>query len=66
MGSVTGGTIDLERRWTLAELDELPEDGRCFEPADGVLPVSPMARRRHQVGATGLGGVHERARPPTC
>ena len=66
MGSVTGGTIDLERRWTLAELDELPEDGRCFELADGVLPVSPMARRRHQVGATELGGVLERACPPTC
>ena len=57
MGSVTGGTIDLERRWTIAELDQLPEDGRRFELAYGVLLVSPMARRRHQVGAKQLGGV---------
>ena len=66
MGSVTGGAIDLDRQWTLAELDELPEDARRFELADGVLRVSPMARRRHQVGATELGGVLERACPPTC
>ncbi len=55
MGSVTGGTIDLERRWTIAELESLPEDGRRFELAEGVLLVSPMSRRRHQVGCSELG-----------
>ncbi|MBC7374652.1 MAG: Uma2 family endonuclease [Frankiales bacterium] len=61
---MTGGTIDLERRWTIAELDRLPEDGRRYELADGVLLVSPMARRRHQWGATALGKVLDVACPP--
>ncbi len=64
MGSVTGGTIDLERRWTIAELDQLPEDGRRYELADGVLLVSPMARRRHQWGGSRLGRLLEDACPP--
>ena len=64
MGSVTGGTIDLDRRWTIAELDQLPEDGRRFELADGVLLVSPMARRRHQWGGSRLGDLLKAACPP--
>ncbi len=57
MGSMSGGTIDLERRYTIAELDDLPEDGRRYELADGWLLVSPMARRRHQWVSNRLGDV---------
>ncbi len=64
MGSVTGDTIDLERRYTIADLDDLPEDGRRFELASGWLLVSPMARRRHQWGGARLGDVLEAACPP--
>lgn len=63
MGSVTGDTIDLERRYTIADLDNLPEDGRRYELADGRLLVSPMARRRHQWGGLRLGDVLEAACP---
>lgn len=64
MGSVTGGTLDLERRYTIADLDELPDDGRRYELADGRLLVSPMARRRHQWGSSALGDVLKAACPP--
>ncbi len=64
MGSVTSGTIDLGRRYTIADLDDLPEDGRRFELASGWLLVSPMARRRHQWGGARLGDVLEKACPP--
>lgn len=65
MGSVTGGTtIDLERRYTIADLDDLPEDGRRYELADGWLLVSPMARRRHQWGCMTLGDALKAACPP--
>lgn len=65
MEGVTGGTIDLERRYTIADLGDLPEDGRRYELADGRLLVSPMARRRHQVGCHQLGSVLEAACPPS-
>lgn len=55
MGRMSGGTIDLERRYTIADLDDLPEDGRRYELADGWLLVSPMARRRHQWVSSTLG-----------
>lgn len=64
MGTVTGGTIDLERRYTIAELDDLPEDGRRYELAGGWLLVSPMARRRHQRGSQELRNVLNDACPP--
>lgn len=64
MGSVTGDTIDLERRYTIADLDDLPEDGRRYELADGWLLVSPMARRRHQWGCDRLGDILKAACPP--
>jgi Uma2 family endonuclease len=54
---MSGGTIDLERRYTIADLDDLPEDGRRYELADGWLLVSPMARRRHQWVGNRLGDV---------
>ena len=37
------GGIDLERRYTLADLDDFPEDGRRFELADGWLLVLSRA-----------------------
>jgi Uma2 family endonuclease len=64
MGGMSGGTIDLARRYTLADLDDFPEDGRKFELADGWLIVSPMARRRHQWASTTLGRALEAACPP--
>ena len=64
MGGMSGGTIDLERRYTIADLDALPEDGRRFELADGWLLVSPMARRRHQWGCEKIGDALKAACPP--
>jgi len=65
MGSMSrDGTIDLERRYTLADLDTFPEDGRRFELADGWLIVSPMARRRHQLACQQLGVLLNGACPP--
>jgi Uma2 family endonuclease len=64
MGGMSGGTIDLERRYTFAELDELPEDGRRFELADGWLLVSPSARRRHQWACIRIGEALRAACPP--
>lgn len=61
MGSMSGGTIDLERRYTIADLDDLPEDGRRYELADGWLLVSPMARRRHQWVSMTLGQLQKAA-----
>lgn len=63
MGGVTGGVIDLERRYTIAELDDLPEDGRRYELGDGQLLVSPVARRRHQVGCSAIGDALKAACP---
>jgi Uma2 family endonuclease len=56
--------IDLERRYTIADLYDLPEDGRRYELVDGWLVVSPMARRLHQVGCKLLGRLLEDACPP--
>jgi Uma2 family endonuclease len=63
MGRMGSDTIDLERRYRLADLDSFPEDGRKFELADGWLLVSPIARRLHQVGCKELGRTLEAACP---
>lgn len=63
MASMSGGTVDLERRYTIADLDDLPEDGRRYELADGRLLVSPMARRRHQWVSKTLGTLLESTCP---
>ncbi len=63
MRGMTGDTIDLDRRYTLADLDDFPEDGRRYELADGWLLVSPSARRLHQVGSKGIGQALEAACP---
>lgn len=62
MGAMNGG-IDLERRYTLADLDDFPEDGRRYELAAGWLIVSPMSRRLHQIGSRELGNELQRACP---
>lgn len=64
MGGMSGDTIDLDRRYTIADLYNLPEDGRRFELADGWLLVSPTARRRHQAGCIGIGDALKAACPP--
>lgn len=72
MRGVTSGTmpddlldgLDLERRYTIVDLYDLPEDGRRYELVDGWLVVSPMARRLHQVGCKLLGRLLEDACPP--
>lgn len=71
MGSVSSGTVDdiaadldLDRRYTIADLYDLPEDGRRYELVDGWLIVSPMARRLHQVGCHQLGRILQDAAPP--
>jgi Uma2 family endonuclease len=64
MRGVTGDTIDLDRRYTIADLDDLPKDGRRYELVDGRLLVSPFARRAHQWGGKRLAGVLDDACPP--
>lgn len=56
-------TIDLSRRYTLADLESFPEDGRRYELADGWLIVSPMARRLHQLASKRIGEILDRACP---
>jgi Uma2 family endonuclease len=40
--------VDTTRRYTVADLEHFPDDGRRYELIDGVLYVTPLARRRHQ------------------
>ncbi|MBA3232349.1 MAG: Uma2 family endonuclease [Propionibacteriales bacterium] len=56
--------LDLDRRYTIADLYDLPEDGRRYELVGGWLIVSPMARRLHQVGCQQLGRLLENVVPP--
>ncbi len=39
---------ETTRRYTLADVYEFPDDGQRYEVLDGVLHVTPLARRRHQ------------------
>ncbi|MEJ7774419.1 MAG: Uma2 family endonuclease [Nocardioidaceae bacterium] len=57
------GDIDVGRRFTVDELESLPDDGRRYELSDGWLIVSPMARRLHQVGCQNLARVLDSACP---
>jgi len=45
------------RPFTVAELDQMPDDGRRYELLDGVLVVSPRPTTIHQVVAGRLYGV---------
>jgi Uma2 family endonuclease len=38
----------LVRRWTVADLDDLPDDGNRYEVIDGELFVTPAPSLRHQ------------------
>ncbi|HEY4217137.1 MAG TPA: Uma2 family endonuclease [Gemmatimonadaceae bacterium] len=38
----------LERHWTVADRDELPDDGNRYEVIDGELFVTPAPALRHQ------------------
>jgi Uma2 family endonuclease len=40
--------VDTTRPYTVAEVYKLPADGCRYELLDGVLQVTPLARRRHQ------------------
>lgn len=39
---------DTTRRYTVADVYNFPDDGQRYELLDGVLHVTPLARRRHQ------------------
>jgi Uma2 family endonuclease len=49
--------------FTVTDLDRLPDDGRRYELADGVLLVSPRPVMIHQFVAFRLGGVLDSACP---
>ena len=40
--------IDTTRRYSVAQVYKFPDDGCRYELLDGVLQVTPLARRRHQ------------------
>jgi Uma2 family endonuclease len=42
------GMPSLKRRWTVADLEELPDDGNRYEVIDGELFVTPAPRFEHQ------------------
>ena len=44
----------LRRQWTIAERDELPDDGNRYEVIDGELFVTPAPTWRHQEAALRL------------
>jgi Uma2 family endonuclease len=45
---------NLKRRWTVADRDELPEDGNRYEVIDGELFVTPAPSLLHQLAITRL------------
>jgi Uma2 family endonuclease len=51
------------RPFTVAELDRMPDDGRRYELLDGVLVVSPRPTTIHQLVATRLIGILNKACP---
>jgi Uma2 family endonuclease len=44
----------LKRQWTVADRDELPDDGNRYEVIDGELFVTPAPAWRHQEAAVRL------------
>jgi len=44
----------VKHRWTVAERDELPDDGRRYEVIDGELFVTPAPAWRHQAAVSVL------------
>jgi Uma2 family endonuclease len=51
------------RRFTVDDLDKLPDDGRRYELLDGALVVSPRPTTIHQLAATRLATLLENACP---
>ncbi|MGH7617733.1 MAG: Uma2 family endonuclease [Gemmatimonadaceae bacterium] len=49
----------LKRRWTVADLEDLPDDGNRYEVIDGELLVTPSPALRHQVA---VGELYARLR----
>jgi Uma2 family endonuclease len=47
----------LERYWTVADLEDLPDDGNRYEVIDGELFVTPAPALKHQEAAFQLGRV---------
>jgi Uma2 family endonuclease len=45
------------RRWTRADLQDLPDDGNRYEVLDGALLVTPMASFDHQYVVSRLFGA---------
>jgi Uma2 family endonuclease len=45
------------RRWTLDQLDQLPDDGNRYELLDGELLVSPAPVPKHQLAVLKLGAA---------
>lgn len=56
-------THDAGRVWTVADLDDLPDDGRRYELVDGVLHVSPGPTWRHNTVGSRLARQLEAACP---
>jgi len=51
--------------WTVADLDQLPDDGLRYELLDGTLLVGPAPTRRHQRAVLELGAQLRTACPPS-
>lgn len=49
----------LKRRWTVADLEDLPDDGNRYEIIDGELFVTPFPALHHQAA---VGELHARLR----
>jgi Uma2 family endonuclease len=47
----------LKRQWTVADRDELPDDGNRYEVIDGELFVTPAPAWKHQEAAVVLYGI---------
>jgi Uma2 family endonuclease len=52
------------QNWTVADLENLPDDGRRYELLDGRLVVSPAPTVKHQRAARGVFRVLDATRPP--
>lgn len=50
----------LKRRWTAADLDDLPNDGNRYEVIDGELYVTPAPSWMHQAAVFALATILQR------
>ncbi len=55
---------DVSHGWTLADLEDLPDDAGRYELVDGGLLVTPPPTQQHQELAHDLRERLERAAPP--